>query len=72
MKFDIFHIQLYQQGYTLRVDIARPHNAPKYRHTKADFARRVAVNKKNMELTGQIFPTPEELTEEIKRLQYPE
>jgi hypothetical protein len=72
MKFDIFHVQLYQQGYTLRVDIARPNNAPRYKHTKADFARRNAANKKNMELTGQIFPTLEELVEEIKRLQFPE
>jgi hypothetical protein len=71
MHFDIFHIRQWHEGYTLSVDIARPNNAPRNRHTKADFARRVAASRKNIKLSKQMF-TWEELVKEIKRLQYPE
>jgi hypothetical protein len=71
MSFDIFHIRQWREGYALSVDSARPNNAPRYRHTKADFARRVAANKKNIELAERMF-TFEELIEELKRLKIPE
>ena len=71
MHFDIFHIRQWREGYTLTVDSARPNNAPRNRHTKADFARSVAANKKNIELATQMFSW-EELIEELKRLKIPE
>jgi len=69
--FDIFIVRQWYEGYTLKVDITRPHNAPRRRHTKADFKRRTAVNRKNIELNERMF-TWDEVVEEIKRLQIPE
>jgi hypothetical protein len=71
MNFDIFTIRQWREGYTLHVGASRPHNAPRYRHTKADMKRNRAVNKKNQELNEHVFATLEEVFEEIKRLEIP-
>jgi hypothetical protein len=71
MHFDIFTIRQWQQGYTLRVGIARPRNAPRGKFTKADQRRVLAANKKNQDLIGRMF-TLQEVMEVIKRLQIPE
>ena len=71
MHFDIFTIRQWSDCYTLEVKIARPHNAPRYKHTKADFKRAHAANVKNMELVGREFTTLEDVVEEIKCLQFP-
>lgn len=71
MSFDIFTIRQWREGYTLHVDIARPRNAPRHKHTDADFKRRTTASKKNLELATQMFPTLDEVFEEIKRLQFP-
>ena len=71
MHFDIFTIRQWRECYTLEVKIARPRNAPRYKHTKADFARMRAANKKNRELLEREFATLDEVVEEIKLLQFP-
>lgn len=70
MYFDTFTIRQWREGYTLKVEIGRPHNAPRYRRTDADVDRSLAADRKNQELR-RIFPTLEEVFEEIKRLQIP-
>jgi hypothetical protein len=71
MKFDIFTIYQWSEGYTLEVEKGRPRNAPRGKFTKADRKRRLASLRKTMELRERIFPTLEEVCEEIKRLEIP-
>jgi hypothetical protein len=71
MHFDIFTIRQWQGCYTLEVGIARPHNAPGYKFTKADFKRMRAASAKNLELIEREFATLEDVIEEIQRLQFP-
>lgn len=72
VHFDIFTIRQYRECYMLQVGIARPANAPRYKHTKADFERLQATNAKNRELLEKQFATLEEVFEEIKQLQFPQ
>ncbi len=71
MHFDIFTIRQWRECYTLEVGIARPHNAPGHKFTKADFKRARAASAKNLELAEKEFATLEEVVEEIKHLQLP-
>lgn len=71
MKFDIFTIRLWRQGYTLEVKISRPANAPRYKRTKADGKRQLAAIRQNQKLNERLFPTLSEVFEEIGRLQIP-
>lgn len=71
MKFDIFTIRQWREGYTLEVKIGRPQSEPHNKHTKADTERARAANEKNMELIGRMFATLEEVFEEMKALQFP-
>jgi len=70
--FDIFEIRQWREGYTLRVDISRPRNAPRGKFTKADRKRALTANRKNQELNERLFASLDEVHEEIKRLQIPE
>lgn len=72
--FDIFHIRQWQQGYTLTVDIARPNNAPKCKHTEADRRRRTASSKKNYEyaIEKRMFKSLDEVFAEINKLRFPD
>ena len=72
MPFDIFTIRQYRECYILQVGIARPPNAPRYRHTKADRNRMLTANATNRELLERQFATLDEVVEEIKRLQFPQ
>lgn len=69
--FDIFTIRQWREGYTLSVKIARPNNAPRYKHTTADSKRAVAYSKKNMELADKTFATLDDVFAEVNRLQFP-
>ena len=71
MHFDVFTIRQWRGFYTLEVGIARPHNAPGHRFTKADFERMRAANAKNLELLEREFATLEDVVEEIQHLQFP-
>lgn len=71
VRFDIFTICQWREGYTLEVRIARPHNAPRGKFTEADRKRELASIRKNMELRKCMFDTLEEACNEIKRLQFP-
>jgi len=70
LYFDIFTIRQWKECYTLEVKIARPRNAPRYKHTKADLARMRAANAKNRELLEREFATLNDIVEEIKQLQF--
>ena len=71
MPFDIFTIRQWKDCYTLEVKIARPQNAPRYKHTKADFKRLLDANAKNRELLERTFTTLEDVLAEIQHLQFP-
>jgi hypothetical protein len=68
MFFDVFHIHQRGEGYTLKVDITRPSNAPRHRVTNADRERNLSVDKKNQELAERVFTSLGEVLEEIKHL----
>lgn len=63
---DKYEIERWQQGFTLKVGISRPANAPKYKQTKADRERTMYVNKINAELVGHYFSGWEEIYLYIK------
>jgi hypothetical protein len=71
MKFDIFTIRQWREGYTLEVEKGRPRNAPRGKFTKADRKRKLASLRKTMELRERLFPTLEDVFEEIKLLEMP-
>lgn len=72
--FDIFKLRQYREGWIIEVDIARPGNAPRYRHTSADSKRAVIAAEKNMQLAKDkvIYPTLDKAVEAIKDLCCPE
>lgn len=70
--FDIFKLRQYREGWVIEVDISRPSNAPRYRHTSADSKRTVIAAEKNMQLAKDkvIYPTLDEAVKAIKDLCY--
>lgn len=67
VRFDVFEIRAYREGYMLQVNAMRPRNASSTHHTKADFKRRAAVAEENLKLAKEpLLPDLAAVMERIK------
>jgi hypothetical protein len=67
IKFDIFIIREFEEGFFLQLGISRPSNSPKYRRTNADRNRSQIVLSENIKLAGKMFKSEKELVEVIRK-----